>query len=324
MKRTFWHNFKQISIIFLASLASAVAVELFLLPANTITGGALGLASILDIMLTSSHPERWYFSAGVWLVLLNVPIIIYCFCKFRLRFTVKTMIYLLLLGAELVLLRAFNVSDLVTKLMSTDGDYDRVIFVLLGGALHGISLPMLLSVNASSGGTDLVGLLYQRHSVKSSSDAMRLVLAANAVILVISSVVYYFTTRQAQAAVDMFIYSVAAMALAEIVQETIFKGFSAALELEVTTDKPQEMVEALRSELKHGVTSVKVMGGYSHREKTLILCVINKSQLIKARKVINKTDPQAFAYVENVKEVIGKGFSNKEIESQAQADAPTE
>ena len=62
--------------------------------------------------------------------------------------------------------------------------------------------------------------------------------------------------------------------------------------------------------------SIKVIGGFSGQEKIMILCVIDKNQLTLARKVINSVDPNAFAYVENVREVIGKGFANKEYELQ--------
>ena len=112
----------------------------------------------------------------------------------------------------------------------------------------------------------------------------------------------------------MFVYSVAAMFIGEIVQELIFNGFSAAVELEVTTEKPQEMADALQGELKRGTTNIKVVGGYSHQEKSMVVCILNKRQLTHARRIINKVDPTAFAYVENVKEVIGRGFVNKEIE----------
>ena len=315
MKKTFLYGAKQVLIIFCASLATAVAVEVFLLPVNAIIGGVLGVSSILDILLTQLSSSKWYLSAGVWILAVNVPIIIYCFFRFRKRFVFKTMIYLLFLAAELVVMRVLNVADYVNTAMSSDNYVgDKVLYVILGGALHGLSLPLLLSVNASTGGTDIVGLVVQRHSKKSSSVAMRFILAANAVVVVIASVVYGIVNDDASAAIDMLIYSVSALFICEIVQETIFKGFSSALELEIATDKPVEMADALKDGLKHGVTTVKVMGGYSHQEKTMILCVINKSQLVKARRIINAVDPTAFAYVENVKEVIGKGFANKENE----------
>ena len=315
MKRSFTYNLKQVLIIFCASLASAVAVEVFLLPVNTLVGGVLGVASILDILFSQLDPSKWYLSTGLWLLVANVPIVIYCFVRFRRRFAIKTLVYLVLLAAELVVMRVLNVGAIITGLMANNSYVgDKVLYVILGGALHGVSLPMLLSVNASAGGTDIVGLIVQRHSKRSSSSAMRLILAADAVVIVIASIVYWIVYKKASEAINMLIYSISTIFICEIVQEIIFKGFSSAIELEVTSDKPVEMAEALKEGLKHGVTSVKVVGGYSHQEKTLILCVINKSQLTKARRIINNVDPQAFAYVENVKEVIGKGFANKEIE----------
>ena len=315
MKKTFIHNLKQVLIIFCASLATAVAVEVFLLPSNALVGGVLGISSILDILFTNLNHSMWYLSVGLWQLVINVPIIVYCFLRYRKRFAVKTMIYVLMLAAELVVLRVCNVGELFKSVMSADPNHhDMVIYVLLGGALHGVSLPMMLSVNASTCGSDIVGLIIQKHSKRGSNSAMRFILAVNITLVSVASVVYYFVKKDGVEAVNMFIYSLAAMFLGEIVQETIFKGFSSAIEMEVTTDKPEEMAEALKDGLKRGVTTIKVMGGYSHQEKTLILCVISKSQLIKARRIINKVDPNAFAYVENVKEVIGKGFANKESE----------
>ena len=311
MKRAFWYNFKQILIVLLASLATAVSIELLLLPSNVVCGGALGIAGILDILLA----DKWYFSTGIWLVAINVPIIIATFFRFRKRFAIKTMLYVLFLGVELVVFRVCNLSDVFEKVMVEEGkDMDKVLYVLLGGALHGVSLPLMLSVNASTGGSDIVGLIAQRRSKKSSSGAMRVILLTNIGIVLLSAIAYYIVSKDGEAAINMFVYSVAAMFIGEIVQEAIFNGFSAAIELEVTTDKPQEMTDALQRELKHGTTTVKVVGGYSHQEKQMVLCIINKRQLTRARRVINEVDPNAFAYVENVKEVIGMGFANKELE----------
>lgn len=328
-KKQFLHNLKQVLIIFVASLASAVAVDLLLLPCDVITGGALGVASILDILLTNNSPDRWYMSTGIWLIAINVPILIYTFCAFRKRFAVKTMLYVLFLAAELIVLRVFNVAEYFELVMAPEkGQIDVVLYVLLGGALHGVSLPLLLSVNASSGGSDLVGLAVQRRSKKNSSDAMRVILLTNVVVLLVSSIVYYVVNSDSSEAggqaIKMFIYSVAAMFIGEIVQETIFKGFSAAVELEITTAKPVEMNETLQRELKHGTTTIKVTGGYSREEKSMIVCIINKRQLSRARRLIKQVDPQAFAYVENVKEVIGFGFTNKEVETNDELEITDE
>ena len=64
-KKQFWYNFKQILIIFVASLATAVSIDLLLLPCNVVVGGALGIASIIEILLSGSTPEMWDFSVGI-------------------------------------------------------------------------------------------------------------------------------------------------------------------------------------------------------------------------------------------------------------------
>lgn len=309
----FVYNLKQILLIFAAALATAVAVEIFLLPSDVVIGGALGISSILDILLTGLEPTKWYASAGVWIIAVNVPILIYCFASYRRRFAVKTCLYILFLGGLMALFRALGLSAVFADLIAAEGE-QKVLYVLLGGALHGISLPLMLSVNASTGGSDIVGLMAQKRAKQTSSIAMRVILATNILVVLVSAVVVYFVRGNAADAVSMFIYSVAAMFVCEIVQEWIFKGFSAAVEVEITTEKPIEMVAALQSGVKHGTTTLKVLGGYTHTQKYLVICVVNKQQLTHARRIINQVDPKAFAYVENVKEVLGKGFSNKEIE----------
>lgn len=330
-KQQFLHNLKQVFIILVASLASAVAIDLLLLPCNVISGGALGIASIIDILLTGTDSSKWYMSVGVWLVVVNFPIVIFTFFNFRRRFAVKTMLYVLMLSAFLVVFRVCNLSEVFKHVMvSENEEIDKVLYVVLGGALHGVSLPMMLSVNASTGGSDIVGLAIQRRFKNSSSQGMRVILLTNICILLISSIVYFFVNKGSNViqadkeAINMFIYSVASMFVGEIVQETIFNGFSSQVELEITTNDPIKMTEALQTHLKHGTTTVKVVGGYSREEKQMILCIINKRQLTKARRVISETDPQAFAYVENVREVIGFGFANKEIETNKELSVDDE
>lgn len=312
-----WNNFL---IIFIAALTSAVGLELFLLPSNVVIGGALGISCILDILLSNGmQSSLWYFSAGVWLFAINIPVIVYCFMHFRRGFAIRTLWYVTLLSVMLIVLRLTNVAQLIDGIIDANSTSDRVVYVILGGALHGVSLPMVLSVNGSTGGSDIVGLIAQKNSKTGGSGAMRSIFVANIVITLCSAVVYGFV-KGITGGVNMFIYSVSALFVCEIVQEVIFKGFSAALELEITTDKVEEMREALISEIKHGVTTIRVVGGYSKQEKNMVICVINRRQLTLARKVIHRVDPTAFAYVENVKEVIGKGFANKEEDLEVAED----
>lgn len=300
-----------LTIVFAAFLA-AFAMEIFLIPSQIVVGGVSGIASVVDILFASDG--RWYFSAGVWVFVLDLPIFIYCFVKYRKRFAFKTMTYVTVMAVLLLLFRLTNLAEILhTVITDKDSSNNKVVYALLGGALQGLCLPLMLSVNASTGGSDVVGLMLQQREKASSSESMRAILIFNFAIVVLSSIATYFVLDyNAAVAVEMFVYSVASMFVCEIVQEMVFRGFSAAIELEITTDYPTEMAEALREKLKHGISYMKIEGGYSHKIKTMVVCVINKRQLTRARRIIAEVDSNAFAYVESVREVIGKGFTNKE------------
>ena len=181
------YNIKQILMIFIASLSTAVALEVFLLPGDTVVGGALGIASILHILLCTSSAQ-WYFSAGIWVFVINIPIFIYCFATYRRRFAFKTFLYVLFLAVITVVLHSLDVSTAFEKLMYGDGEKDKVIYVNLGGALHGVSIPIMLSVNPSTGGSDIVGLMMQKRSKQTSSFAMRVVMLTNVAVVFLASV----------------------------------------------------------------------------------------------------------------------------------------
>lgn len=291
----------------LAALLYAVAIELFLFPSSVVVGGATGMATMLDLFL----PDSIWLSAGIMVVAINIPIIIYCFVRRPRRLAVKTTVYVLLLGLFLLVMRILGWGSELHTVLGGDSTSNKMLYTLVGGGLSGVSLPLMLSVGGSTGGSDIVGMMLQSKNKSSSTDSIRGIFFANIALLFAGAVVMYFA-HGADSAVNLFIYSIAAVVVSEIVHERMFRGFSSAIELEITTTKPDEMTQALLDKLKHGVTYVKAVGGYSGQEKTMILCVIYKRQLTMARRIIGKVDASAFAYVENVREVIGRGFVNKE------------
>lgn len=303
-------------VIFVAALVSAISLEVFLFPSGCIAGSSTGIAGVLDMLVTGLDSSKWYMSAGVWTFVINLPICIYLFFAVNKSFAKRTFFYIASLSTILILFRLLGVANIVNQFINQDQGLDKVVYVLVGGALRGICLPLVLTRNASTGGSDVVGLIVGRNATKGSSGAMRAILLVDIAVITLGAGAVWVFTGQGGEAFNMLVYSVTAVFVSEIVQERIYRGFSSAIELEITTDKPQEMIDALQSQLKHGTTSITVTGGFSGQEKTMILCVIAKNQLTLARRVINQVDPSAFAYVENVREVIGKGFANREYDLQ--------
>ena len=106
-------------------------------------------------------------------------------------------------------------------------------------------------------------------------------------------------------------YSIATQIASEIVQEMIYKGYSSAMGLNIVTSKPVEVSEALKTKLGRGVTNIRVEGAYSHEEKTMVMCVVYKRQLNRAKHIIKETDENSLRR-EIKPEISGKKEKKKE------------
>ncbi|MFQ7030158.1 MAG: YitT family protein [Christensenellales bacterium] len=163
-KKSFKKIFKLASTIFLAALFRAVGIQLFLLPNAITLGGAVGVASTLSWLFKDTLPDLM----GAFLVVINIPLVIISYFKTGKKFALKTGICLLLMGGMMELLGLFDVASLVGTVGAGE---DKVLFALIGGVLCGLSLPMMLSIQASTGGSDIVALLLQKTQARNKLHA---------------------------------------------------------------------------------------------------------------------------------------------------------
>jgi uncharacterized membrane protein len=76
----------------------------------------------------------------------------------------------------------------------------------------------------------------------------------------------------------------------------------------IISDEVQKVGEALLSELERGVTLLKGRGMYTGEEHGVLMCALQAQQLSTLRKVVQKTDPDAFVIVTPAHDVRGQGF----------------
>ena len=95
--------------------------------------------------------------------------------------------------------------------------------------------------------------------------------------------------------------------------ESLTNGFQSAREFRIITDKPDEMAQALMRELSRGVTAVPATGMYTKLTHTMLICVVNRRQVATLRRIMKKVDPDSFAVMSNVSQVLGLGFYTEEL-----------
>ena len=88
------------------------------------------------------------------------------------------------------------------------------------------------------------------------------------------------------------------------VSDMLLKGFKEAVKFEVITDQPKELAAAIRIKLYHGVTELPAKGSFTGKDKTLLICVVNKREIVKFQRIIEEF-PGTFAYLTPVRETMG-------------------
>ena len=72
----------------------------------------------------------------------------------------------------------------------------------------------------------------------------------------------------------------------------------------------EAIMEKVLKELDRGVTALDAMGMYSHTEKKVLLCVVNRFESMRLRRIVFEVDPRAFVIANKAKEVLGEGFKS--------------
>jgi uncharacterized membrane-anchored protein YitT (DUF2179 family) len=85
----------------------------------------------------------------------------------------------------------------------------------------------------------------------------------------------------------------------------MLQGLRSGYKFEIITTYPDEITQELMTKLGRGVTTLHAQGGYTHSDKTLIVCIVRKRQVGECLKILRKYNA-TFSYSCKVNEVYGK------------------
>ena len=258
----------------------ALGLVLFTIPNDIAPGGVSGLATAL----ASISPIQ----VGAWTLLLNIPIIAVAWWRMGLRPIVKTIASTLLLSVAI---------DLMSGLIPPYTN-NPLLSAVLGGVLCGAGMGVIFLRGASTGGTDLVSLLLHR-AFPNMSVGM-LLMIVDAAVVVFAVLVF----RQLEVA----LYSIVTLFVTSKTVDSLMQGVDYAKVIYVVTDCGEEINRRLMDSLDCGVTMLDATGGYTGKQKRLLMIVVRRNSFVQTLSAVKEIDPAAFLYVANATEVHGEGF----------------
>jgi len=84
----------------------------------------------------------------------------------------------------------------------------------------------------------------------------------------------------------------------------VIKGTKTAYKFTIITTHPDEISKEIMKSIKHGATKISASGVFTNDKKALLICVVNKHQLIDFKNIIDSFD-NTFSFCETVNETFG-------------------
>lgn len=271
---------KDIIWYFLGSFIYSVAVSVFISPNEISPGGLTGISTALNYLFN--------LPTGITLMILNIPILILGFWKFGGGFIVKTAIATGLVSLNLT----------ITDYLIPSFNIDRILASVFGGILMGLGLSIVIRHGATTGGIDIIAKLINmkfRHLTVG-----RLILIIDAFIICFAAVIY--------GNIQSVLYSVVSMYASSRVLDIGLYGADKGRLIYIITEKADTICSDINSIAHRGVTILSARGGYTGKERNLLMCTVRIHEVAGIYDIVDKYDPNAFIVVSEAGEIIGEGF----------------
>ncbi|MBP5254368.1 MAG: YitT family protein, partial [Lachnospiraceae bacterium] len=285
--KTIWKKILGYLTVVFGAVAASVVWQVFISANAFAPAGVVGITTMIQYSLG--------ISVGYMMLLINLPLCILAMIFLNRDYAVKTFLYVLLYSGAMLVLR-YGIVDLSAFVYKTDNGTSTVLAPLAAGVLEGGLYGFVMRVNGSSGGTDVIAALV--HKKNPDRSIAWLIFSMNAVVAVVSYFVYGY---HMEPVICCILYAWVSGSVMDI----ILRGADAKVQFQIVTDTPDALSREIISRLRHGATAIPARGMYSGRDKSMLICVVQKSQVRELQEIMEEY-PGSFAILSTVTGVVGQ------------------
>lgn len=277
---------KKISKIFFVILGNfiyALAVIMFILPNQLITGGTTGLGLVFQ--------HGFGISLPFFVLLFNVVMFILGAVMLGKTFVFTTLISSICYP---LLLSVLQETPFLTSMTQ-----DKMLATILGGIMIGLGIGLVIRVGASTGGMDVPPLVLN----KKLGIPISFFFYAFDIIILLLQIVF--------ADKEQILYGILLVFIYTIVLDRVLLMGQTQTQVQIISEKYDEINQMIVKTMDRGCTLVYTKGGYLQKEQPMVLTVVSNRQLGQLNQKVAKIDSEAFIVISRVNEVSGRGFSLK-------------
>lgn len=305
LKSSLTTRLKEYALVTLGVVSYALGWTIFLLPNNLIGGGVSGFASIL-YYATGLPMGVTYFVVNIMLLIIGTKIL-------GTGFGGKTIYAIVMTSVMLALMPKLIPADFIHEFAFSNG---KLICTFLGGIIAGFGIGLSITQGGSTGGTDIVALLWCKFHAASPG---RVILIID-VGIILSSLLFPSYTEAGELLpftekLAVIVYGLIQVTVSGYAVDLYLSGSKQSVQAFIFTKKVSEMADAIAFDMKRGVTVIPAKGWYSKEEKNVIMVVTRKTDLNLLLRYVKTIDPDAFLSVSSVMGVYGQGFDTIRIKT---------
>ncbi|MBO5831248.1 MAG: YitT family protein [Alistipes sp.] len=300
--------------------------QMCVLPAGGMGGGAAGLATLINAVLSSVFPGSEvianFLTIGNLIFVINCILLILGVMIVGWKFGIKTLYCILMMSVMFNVVSWMPADTMVKMVMGVDSW--RILLVAMGAASCGLGIAVSFMQGGSTGGTDIVAMIINKFRTVSYG---KVLLMTDCGILIGS---LFLTTAVNMVPSDYdganeLIRSVAISPLSAEAFARMIYGFMMIAVIGYTVDFVQSgnqqsnqimifckdyeaMAEMIKVKANRGATLIDAMGWYTKTPSKAVMVVCRKRDTSTILKLVREQDSEAFLTVGSVMGVYGQGF----------------
>ncbi len=263
-----------------AVLSLSFALKGFLLPNGFIDGGVTGMSILIYKKLT--------VPISLSLIVFNLPFIFIGYKKIGKSFAVQTLLAVLLL--------ALGMHFLPTYAIPTS---NLILVALFGGIFIGLGIGLAIKGGCVLDGMEVIADYTHKKSGFSTSE---IVMLFNTTLFILAA--FVFSPEQAM-------YSIITYFTAMKISDYVVDGFEEYTALSVISGKHDLVKSIIVNDFNKAISVYKGERGYLpasfdiKHDCDIVMTIVTRLEIHRMRLAILEADPNAFIFIQSIKEVTG-------------------
>ena len=276
-----------IDYLFIAvgTIIMSFSIVLFLSPNKIAAGGVSGLAVVFH--------HLFKIPIGLTMLVFNIPLFIIGIKCLGKRFGIRTIFGII----------AFSLfTDFFDKILHFQAVTNEPLLAsLYGGLLMGLGIGIVFRVRGSTGGSDIVAQVFSHKGIMSAGNTFLLI---DFMVISIAGIAFN--------GIEYALWGFIGLYISSKVIDVIITGLGYAKACYVISNKSEVIKEEIFEKMNRGVTFFKGKGAYLQEERDVIFCIVTRREVSKLRDIVKDIDSDAFVIIQDVHQVLGKGFKPRE------------